>query len=314
MLPQDVDALLRAPCARQIALFKQKDCYALNLLRHVIGGGRRVAELRRGPFARMLERATVKSALARASHGVLTPGCLHDVLPAPREHFSISLARGGGRRSWELSDSYYQTSRPGQSLVVQLNFPTLHDRAYRRLVAPEAASPFVSSAHPARAEEPFTLAWARLDADPRSPEVLIEEVQSDWVKRARRVAERACEWLAAGNPSHHRFDSELDTTAPELLSYVNRVLSPYARVWEDAVLMAAIEFAYAELGARRVYFHTFEGGRIMKQLGGWLPPRSLYTDLPERFGFTKTRVPPRAFRKDPRVEKERVEWYELSLV
>ena len=44
------------------------------------------------------------------------------------------------------------------------------------------------------------------------------------------------------------------------------------------------------------------------------PPRSLYTRLPERFCFTRTRVPPRMFEGDPRLEEHDVEWFSLNLV
>jgi hypothetical protein len=50
--------------------------------------------------------------------------------------------------------------------------------------------------------------------------------------------------------------------------------------------MTAIEFSYAAIGVRCVYFRTYEGGLVMKRIrGGYLPPRSLYTDLPARFLF-----------------------------
>lgn len=79
--------------------------------------------------------------------------------------------------------------------------------------------------------------------------------------------------------------------------------------------MATLEVIYSELSLRKVYFHTQEGGRKMKRLDAdFAPPRSLYSDLPERFCFTRTRVPPRAFKKDRRVREWGVEWYALTMV
>jgi len=313
MDPADVEAILRAYAA-PVALQYEKDCYALSLLAHVIGGGRPIAMLRRGPFGRLLEKAIVRRALARASGGVLKPEHLGHALPGERECFPITLSSWGGRKARDRS-RYYQTSRPGQNLVVQLNFPERHDRAYRALVKPKGCHPFAPIYHPVRMEEPFTLAWARLDLDVDSGEVLIEEVQSDWVRYARTYAEGAVEWLSEGNPPHLPIGSDLRATAAEMLTYVRKVLAPYARVWEEAVLTAAIELAYERFGSRRVYFHTYEGGLVMKRLDrDFGPPRSLYTDLPERFGFSRTDVAPRVFRRDRRVREGRVEWFVVELV
>ncbi|HVR21002.1 MAG TPA: hypothetical protein VMS65_14925, partial [Polyangiaceae bacterium] len=181
MLPVDVDAILRAHEAHAIAFQYEKDCYALSLLAHVIGGGRPISVLRAGPFARLLEKPIVKRALAHAVNGMLTPKCLERALPPRREDFRVTLGRWGGKSERDRRSRYYQTSRPGLSLVLQLNFPESHDRAYRKLVRPGRAHPFLTRAHPVRLEEPFTLAWARLDFDAEADEVLVEEVQCDWV-------------------------------------------------------------------------------------------------------------------------------------
>ena len=314
MLPVAVDAVLRAHREQSFAFDYQKDCYALSLLAHVIGGGRPISVLRRGSFSRLLEKPIVKRALARAKHGMLTPSCLEFALPEKRERFRVTLGRWGGRTRSEWGDSYYQTSRPGESLVLQLNFPESHDRAYRKLVRPDGYHPFVTTSHPTRASEPFTLAWARLDVDAKAAEVLIEEIQCDWVKRAEEYREHGDEWLAEGNSADLCFE-DCAATAPAVLRYIERVLEPYARLWEECVLALAVEFSYSALGARRVFFHTYEGGRIMKRMRyATQPPRSLYTRLPERFCFTRTRVPPRMFEGQRRLREHEIEWFSLNLV
>jgi hypothetical protein len=315
MLPIDVDAILRAEPGEPRHYAYEKDRYALSLLALVIGGARPIAELRRGPYARLLEKSSVRPALARASNGVLTPACLAHVEPERPKDFRVTLTRWGGARPSEWRSSWYQTSRPGQNLVVQLDFPASHDRAYRRLIGPENDHPFVYDFHPARATEPFTLAWARVDLDPESDECLIEEVQCDWIRLARDLLQFANKWLSEGEPQHHRVIRDLRATAPELISYVERVLRPYASIWQECVLMATLELVYRELGVRTVYFHTYEGGLIMKRLGGRSqPPRSLYTELPERFCFRKTGRAPRVFRRDPRLRTSSVNWFVLHLV
>ena len=315
MLPNHVDAILRAESAEPRLYAYEKDRYALSLLSLVIGGARPLSELRRGPFARLLEKATVRPALAHAAHAVLTPACLARVAPERPENFRVTLSRWGGARPDDWHASYYQTSRSGQNLVLQLDFPESHDRAYRRLIAPEADHPFVSDGHPARASEPFTLAWVRLDLDPESGECLIEEVQSDWIKRAQNFLQLADEWLSEGGPEHLPVVDDLRATAPQLITYVERVLRPYAKLWQECALMAALDFVYSEFGIRTVYFHTYEGGLFMKRMRGcFLPPRSLYTDLPERFCFQHTARAPRALRSDPRLREHPVRWFVLHLV
>jgi hypothetical protein len=315
MRPADVEAIVRASRGHELAFSYRKDCYALSLLGHVIGGGRPISVLRRGPFARLLDRAIVKRAMAHAANGVLTPECLRRALPAERERFTLTLTHWGSPNQEEMESSYYQTSRPGQSLVLQLNFPASHDRTYRELVRPFEEHPFVSPYHPARNAEPFTLAWARLDFDHDASEVLIEEVQCDWVKMAEPYALIAHRWLANGEPACLEFDDDIGCTADAMLRYVEGALRPYARLWQECVLMAAIELSYAELGVRRVYFHTYEGGLVMKRIrGACQPPRSLYTDLPARFCFTRTARPPRIVAGDPRLDRHRVEWQVLELV
>ena len=348
MFPRDVAAILRAEGSAPLQFPYRKDDYALHLLLLGIGGGRPISVLRQGPFRRLLEKSVVRRALASASNGVLAPRHLAAAL-APqreafstravaneperkalstravtdepssefateREMFSVTLARWGANERSEWGSSYYQTSRPGQNLVVQLNFPASHDRAYQRLVGPGKYHPFVTYCHPARMDEPFTLAWARLDVDFDAGEVLIEEVQCDWVREARVVKENAEEWLAEGNPARLPCELCLAGTALTMLAYFERVLSRYAALWAECVLAAAIAFSYERLGLRRVYFHTFEGGNLMKRLENCKPPRSLYTDLPVRFCFVETRRAPAALRKDARVKERMPSFYALELV
>jgi hypothetical protein len=280
----------------------------------VIGGGRPISALRRGPLSRLLEKNLVKRALSHAAHGMLTPSCLERALPENREAFRVTLGRWGGRSRRDWGDSYYQTSRPGESLVLQLNFPAAHDRAYRALLRPYWGHPFLSTFHPTRTSEPFTLAWARLDVDLEASEVLVEEIQCDWLKLAAEYRGHIDDWLDEGQPAAPCAGA-FDTTVSAALCYLDRVLEPYVSIWDECVLALAVEFSYARLGARRVFFHTHEGGKIMKRM--WhrgQPPRSLYTRLPERFCFTRTRASPRMFEGDPRLEEHDVEWFSLNLV
>lgn len=64
------------------------------------------------------------------------------------------------------------------------------------------------------------------------------------------------------------------------------------RLWDEAMLASAIWFLKEEIGITRIYYHTFEFGSQWKCITGMQPPRSLYTRLPDRFCFEKTRQVP----------------------
>jgi hypothetical protein len=314
MHPHDVAAILRAEGSAPIPFAYRKGDYALQLLLLAIGGGRSIAALRQGRFARLLEKPELRQVLA-CSRGLLAPERLSRALSEPRESFPLTLSRWGcgESRARDYASAYYQTSRAGQNVVLQLNFPTTHDRAYRRLIEPRDEQPFVYTSHPARDSEPFTLAWVRLDVDLDAAEVLIEEVQCDWVRNARYFGRLADEWLSEGEPAALPFDAELGGTAPRVRVYLEQVLAPYAALWAECALAAAIAFVYERLGLRRIFFHTFESGILMKRLRSE-PPRSLYTDLPRQFCFRETRTAPRVLRHDRRVRERAPSWFELELV
>ena len=80
--------------------------------------------------------------------------------------------------------------------------------------------------------------------------------------------------------------------------YVLVVLKPYADCWDEAILTAAITFIHDELGIRKIYYHSAESGAKMKRLRWDLPPRSLYSKLPKRFGFKMTQEVPEFLKED----------------
>ena len=264
-----------------------KDRYALMLLAYMVGESAPLSRLRAGRAARLLEKPTVRSLLAQLGHAHLDRLSLTSMWPADTHTFLLTLDQwGGGRGRW------YQTSRPGYNLVLQLNFSHIHDSVYRQLVRPACSAHLNSWSHPVLREgrrELFreTLAWARLDVDFDTGEALIEEIQSDWVRGAdglRRAAERARE----RGPGCLRY-WEVDGLPEAVIEYVDKVLAPYRRLWAEAMLAAAIMFLREELGLRVIYYHSHDTGSRVKGMGGWLPPRSLYTDLPRRFCFEETR-------------------------
>ena len=106
---------------------------------------------------------------------------------------------------------------------------------------------------------------------------------------------------------------------PAMVEYYETVLAPHVRTWAEATLCATLWVLRERLGIEAVWFHTFEGSRLK---GDCDPPRSLYTDLPRKFCFGKTREAPAFLHwKDSPVlkhslgpgAKNPVDWYRLPL-
>ncbi len=58
--------------------------------------------------------------------------------------------------------------------------------------------------------------------------------------------------------------------------------------WAPTVVAAALRFLCHERGIARVFFHDHATKCRLQGLERFSPPRSLYTDLPRRLGFTRT--------------------------
>ncbi len=159
-----------------------------------------------------------------------------------------------------------------------------------------------------------TLAWARLDVDFECDEVLIEEVQTDWL----RIAKRCLGGLLRCVQENGSCLSQTTCVArlKPVTSYFEGTLAPYIGVWDEAILSAAANFSLDELGVRTIYYHSFDTGNAVKDIGDRKPPKSLYPDLPQKFCFELTDDVPamlanlRAVRK--RLNKlKQPRWYRL---
>jgi hypothetical protein len=294
------------------------DRYGVFLLGRAAERCPRIAELRSGPFAPLLHKPRLKALLARQGNGRVSADWLsyHDWDPAA-EHYRLSLSTWNGERP---CFHWAQTSRRGANLVLQLNFSADHVRRYRHLIRPEGetgSGPFEYSGHPVSRERE-TLAWVRLDLDWERGEALIEEVQTDWLRRARWASERARRWLAA--PAEKRPQSLYRIVGQwtDVLCYYEEWLAFHRRYWDEAALTAALWLIVEVLGLRRVWYHSWESGRLFKRCGE--PPRSLYTDLPRRFCFTPVDEAPALIANEKRQKealkqamRERVRFFRLDL-
>lgn len=252
--------------------------YALQLLARATLHTRSIRQLRRGPFAPLLQKPVVQQLLPDCGNGLVDPG-VFDVWPEKSVHdFLLGLTAWGHARDRR----YNQTSRRGHNLVLQLNFNTSHMARFARLVS--HPSDYNCWLHPSCRESATryreTLAWARLDVSFDTNEVLIEEIQSDFV--------RYVDWL--------RYAQD-DPAAVRLFC------APFKQLWAEAMLSAAIGFVWNELGISQIYYHEFDTGNRLKGLKTNHPPRSLYSQLPRRFCMQLTTQAPEFLLKQNAARK-----------
>ncbi len=293
-----------------------RDDYALMLLSRAVGNGRSAAELRKSGYGQLLVKPCVKRLMAVSGNGILSRDLFDYAYSEDRFDFLLTVGRWN-----EGSKRYQQTSRRSGNLVLRLNFNAGHDREFRRVIGKAFQDYFVAWSHPVLREgerDYFrnTMAWVRMDLDFETGEVLIEEVQTDWLRGARRYL-RNLEWCARRKAK--RLDSMVvNGKVDAAMSYVKNTLTPYFRVWDEAALTAAINFIVDELGMARIFYHSFETGNALKNIRYGLPPRSLYTDLPRKFCFEETDETPEMLYRSPvakRVLKKisSPRWYRMEI-
>lgn len=243
-----------------------RDRYGIGLLRQLsrhrrTGHGLNVAELKQSRYASLLQKPRIRAMLAGLGHQSIDDAylALHDHDPQ-QTHFVLTLATWGSERRQERR--YRQTSRPGLNLVLQLNFSAEHDRLYRTLGT--SHSRFNYHAHPVSPQR-NTLAWARIDLDLDSNSALIEEVQSDWIRNVARLEERVLRKLAAGQPESAPANVYgLPCSLATARAYAAHVRERYAPIWSEAMLWASLQFIRDELGLEAVYYHSEQGGQLLK--------------------------------------------------
>jgi hypothetical protein len=289
MEKQVLDEILEIMTGERTLFHYVRDGYALALLQDYIGDSMSINELRQSPYAHLLSKPAVKKVMAKAAKGVLTAEQLEWAKwesDQPPLNFVLTLGQWGeggyADRVWD------QMSRAGHHLVLQLNFANDHQQKYKQLIKPYDYAAFSSWSHPVLTDGSYeTLAWARIDLDLEADVALIEEIQSDWVRQAKD------EW-------HDEFS---DFEEADFDTYLGKVLAPYAKVWDEAVLTAAIQLIRRELGISTVFYNTFETGNHLKGIQYDFPPRSLYTKLPRRFGFQETQEMPVFLQNERHIKK-----------
>lgn len=274
-----------------------KDQYAAFILSQAIGDECRVTDIKKTNYAGLLNKPLIKRFVSQLGDGVIRQTDFDYMWSEHAEDFLLSLDTWGrGKRRWD------QVSRAGHNLVLQLNFSNQHDQLFQQLVKPEEDHHFSYHKHPVMksGKRDFfreTLAWSRIDVDFETNEALIEELQTDWLRIARRIAKRLEKTRRIG------YVYGVNTTAKNMQTYVETILCRYGKIWDEAMLTATLRFIRDELGIRHIYLHTPETGAALKKIQSRQPPRSLYTALPRKFCFTQTSEAPqflsksRGFRK-----------------
>ncbi len=273
-----------------------KDQYAVFILSQVIGQGCAISDLKQSAYSGLLKKPMIKEIVATSGDGILQHDQLNMLWLKTAEPFLLTLdIWGGGDRGWD------QVSRKGCNIVLQLNFSNKHDAIFKKLVRPDENHRFKYFDHPVmrKGKRDFfreTLAWARIDFDFNTNEALIEELQTDWLRIARRLQRQ----VERGR--NHFYLHGFNTTPEKLKNYLESVLMSYGKIWDEAMLTAAIQFIRKELGIDTIYLHTPDSGAAVKKIKYTQPPRSLYSSLPRKFCFSQTEKTPeflyhsRAFR------------------
>lgn len=288
-----------------------RDRYSIGLLRDLSRydkEGLSIAALKRSNYAQLLQKPRVKAAMATLGNRPTGDDWFYHDYDEQQEVFVLTLGVWGGEkgnsRRWE------QTSRPGCNLVLQMNFAGEHDALYAKLKAEYA--PFGCFNHPI-SEKRHTLAWARLDIDFEHNCALIEEIQNDWLRDVKWFEKRVMGKLKAGDAPDSKTNLwDVNCSLKTAQSYCRFVLGRYAPIWDEAMLWAAISFLREEIGIRDIFYHSVDSGRLLKRIGGRLPPNSIYTDLPRRFCFAPTDEAPEFLRKEKRFQKVKKSHPKLS--
>ena len=287
------------------------DRYAVALLQRLLRSGeQRISDLKRTPYGKLLNKPAIQKMVAIKGDGKLCRNDL-DWLVTRNNPYVLTLSRWGSKRDYRWS----QISRPGENLVLQLNFNRGHDRDFEHSLTIDREE-FNGWSHPTSDSGRSTLSWARIDLDLDSGQALIEEIQTDWYRDVLRLYRRK-QW--AENHKRERFFFwGYELSVKQVHGYCMRTLGAHQK-WNEAMLTAALTFLWEQVGINDIYYHSYETGRMLKNIGEYSgPPRSLYTDLPKRFCFQEVERGPQwienctpARRRLKKVKQPK--WFRLAI-
>ncbi|MEM7296928.1 MAG: hypothetical protein AAF391_01530 [Bacteroidota bacterium] len=315
MTPLEIEFIEKTIGSDQKYFYYYRDKYALQLLKYHVKDGIKVNELKSSRYQGLLHKEVVREALKSCGKNVLHQDMLLDQPVMDGKEFNYTLSKWGEYIP-HRNDCWYQTSRPGLSLVLQLNFDFWHNNKYHELIKYDHVDPFVFSCHPVSKNRQFTMSWTRLDIDLDRGEILIEEIQNDWLREVNTLAKDLKE-ITKDKKKRRKRHWFFDYYRPSKFCDYADFLEQYQKIWDEATLSLAIHFAKQELGLNDIYYHDFDSGNVLKDLEYGKPPRSLYTQLPKRFCFEKTDRAPEMILKDKYMKRvlrnERLKWWKLTI-
>jgi hypothetical protein len=274
-------------------------------------GYKTVAQLKQSPCRQLLDKPFVKDLLNNSGKAQLEAWHFESCLLTEINHYALTLGKWGCAKNYSRN----QTSRPSCNLVLQLNLPESLDGEFKKL-AGCAMNKITTSNHPQSRKRSATLAWARLDVDMNSGQVLIEEIQSDLIRKLDWVKGFA---VSCRNGDEDYFVWQQNRIHRQrMIDYCERILVLQKKIWAEAMMAATLWFIHCELGLTKVFYNRFETGNKMKGISYCEPPRSLYTDLPEKFCFKLTKEAPSFLRDDKKAQNrlrkiKDAQWYLLKI-
>jgi len=272
-----------------------------------------IADLKRGQLSSLVEKSVIKNLLAHCGAGVIDKAHLDSCWE--NKHFCWVLGMGiwgCGRVGLD------QTSRRQSNLVLQLNFTQHHCQRYQKLIRPcNSLGPFEYRGHPINTVGRKTMAWVRLDFDFDTGEALIEEIQNDWLRRAKYWSQRVR--LAEqqnGGKLPLSITRNFGASVKEFETYMGE-LAAYEKIWAEASLAAAIDFIRQQLGLTTIYYHSFKTGCQVKNIY-CQPPKSMYASLPKKFLFKAIEQAPMFLLNDKGVARRLKkiacqQWFQLRV-
>ena len=288
-----------------------KDKYAFFLLDAALSEKHQLnlSSIKKSHLTKLLQKPLVKQLTSRCGNGVITKQHLDEFYVNDYESYVITLSEWGCKKDY----SWAQTSRPGKNLVVQLNFTGQHDQFMNDLNVDGEL--FKYGCHPVHNTK-SSLAWARIDLDFETGEVLIEEIQNDWLREVLYQLKISKRSIGKGK-RHYRYCGQ-KYNAEQMLEYASNTLQRYSKVWSEAMLFATIDFIKQDLGMNKIFYHTVETAKVLKNLDYSFPPVSLYTDLPKKFCFRKVTEAPVFLSKEKKIKRRlkiinKAKWFYLEL-
>ena len=267
----------------------------------------RVHELKKSPdLKRYMQQPTIREFIGNHSNDTVTTQSLETHWQLSRRifPFRLTLDQWGMESPNTWQRDWAQTSRSGMNLVLQLNFPDHHNRSFRNLSTEERSIwRYAYNGHPVRVGNENTMSWARIDLELDHGCALIEEVQNDWLRKAYRSHLRLRNKLEAGEVSTK--DLWHESTIQRQLDYDEQHIAPLTKLWAEATLLAAMQFLINEIGIKNIFYHTWASGVFYKKISrNHGPPKSLYEDLPRRFGFNRVSMGPPFIVHNARVQRK----------